>query len=430
MLKGSCFSYEPLHLKGELRMGKAISKRARGIALLCMAVYFASYIMRNNFAVMIVKICSDMQVEKSALAIVLTGMTVFYGIGQIASGFLGDRLSPRVMLAGGLILAVVCNTLMFFLESIPLMTVVWCINGLAHAMLWPPIVRLLSNNLNDTEYNYAVVRVSWGSSIATIAMYLLCPLLLTFLSWRVIILIFAVIGALVAALWMAINPQLIKGDGEKTANDKEEKTDFVPIPKYAYFPIAFIMLAIILQGVLRDGVTNWMPSLMNESFALGEELSILSTVILAVFSMISFSLSAFLHNRFFKNEVTCSTVIYIFSTVTAVLLYFANTFLKSALVSALLLSLIVAGMHGINLMLITIVPKRFARSGRVSTFSGILNACTYVGAAISAYGVAALAESFGWEVTILVWAAVALLGIAFTGIVIPVWRKFKQEYAD
>lgn len=410
-------------------MGEKISKRGRGIALLCMAVYFASYIMRNNFAVMIVKICSDMQVEKSALAIVLTGMTVFYGVGQIASGFLGDRLSPRVMLAGGLLLAIVCNTLMFLSDSIPFMTVIWCVNGLAHAMLWPPIVRLLSNNLNDREYNYAVVRVSWGSSIATIAMYLLCPLLLTFLSWRVIILIFAAVGALVLVLWLALNGRLISEGGDRSKRKKAEATETVPLPRYAYFPIVFIMLAIILQGVLRDGVTNWMPSLMNESFALGEELSILSTVILAVFSMISFSLSAFLHNRFFKNEVTCSTVIYLFSTVAALILYFCNAFLKSALVSALLLSIIVAGMHGINLMLITIVPKRFARSGRVSTFSGILNACTYVGAAISAYGVAALAESFGWDVTILVWAAVALVGVAFTAIAIPVWRKFKREYA-
>ena len=87
-------------------------------------------------------------------------------------------------------------------------------------------------------------------------------------------------------------------------------------------------------------------------------------------------------------------------------------------------------MHGINLMLITIVPKRFAKSGRVSTFSGILNSCTYIGAAIATYGVAALAESFDWGVTILVWAGISALGIISCAIIVPAWRRFKKEYAQ
>lgn len=409
-------------------MKNKFSSKARGLAFLCMAVYFASYIMRNNIAVMTVKICSDMQIQKSAFAIVITAMTVTYGIGQLISGFLGDRISPKILLSGGLILAVTCNSVMFFAENIPLMAVIWGVNGFAHALMWPPIVKLLSSNLTDEEYNYACVRVSWGSSIATITMYLLCPLLLTFMSWRAILLSFASVGAIIAAVWIVLSPKLIKEERElnfEPCGVAERK----PLPRYAVLPIAAIMVGIILQGVLRDGVTNWMPSLMNESFNLGEELSILSTVILAVFSMISFSVAAVLHSKLLKNEVACAAVIFGFSAVCALILYFANEYLNSAVISALLLSLIVAGMHGINLMLITIVPKRFAKSGRVSTFSGILNSCTYVGAAIATYGVAALAERFNWGVTILVWAAVAVVGFAVCIAVVPAWRKFKREYA-
>jgi OPA family glycerol-3-phosphate transporter-like MFS transporter len=86
-------------------------------------------------------------------------------------------------------------------------------------------------------------------------------------------------------------------------------------------------------------------------------------------------------------------------------------------------------MHGINLMLITVVPKRFVRSGRVSTFSGILNAGTYVGASISTYGFAALAESSGWSFTILTWAIISAAGLAVCAIVTPLWRKFCRSYA-
>lgn len=61
--------------------------------------------MRINLAVMLVKICSEMQVEKSALAIVITGLTVAYGTGQVVSGFLGDRFQPKHIIPVGLALA-------------------------------------------------------------------------------------------------------------------------------------------------------------------------------------------------------------------------------------------------------------------------------------------------------------------------------------
>ena len=415
-------------------MKNKFSSKARGLAFLCMAVYFASYIMRNNLAVMTVKICSDMQVEKSALAIVLTGMTICYGVGQIVFGVLGDKIPSRIMLAVGLILSVASNLAISFAKEIPLMTVLWCINGFAHAMLWPPMVRLLTGNLNDEEYNYAVVRVFWGSSIATISMYLLCPLFLTFMSWRGIVILFALVGFLIAAIWIAMSPRYISKapllsecKAEKTLS--EPKKAGIPVPKYAYLPIGLIMIGIVMQGILRDGVTNWMPSLMNESFGIGEELSILSTVFLAIFSMISFTVASNLHTKILKNELTCSAVIYVFSAIAALLLYFANEYSKTPIFFILLLSLIVAGMHGVNMMLITIVPKRFANSGRVSTYSGVLNACTYVGSAVATYGVAALAENYSWGLTILVWTGAATLGAIVCAVIIPTWRKFKKEYA-
>ena len=159
-------------------MEQAISKRAKGIAYLLMLIYFGSYIMRINFAAMLATIYPSIGVTKSEIAVVITGMTVFYGAGQIINGILGDKIKPKYMLTAGLMLAVICNVSMSFCRTVPVMTVVWCVNGYAHAMLWPPIVRLLSAHLTDAEYSYAAVRVSWGSSFGTILVYSVCPLLL------------------------------------------------------------------------------------------------------------------------------------------------------------------------------------------------------------------------------------------------------------
>lgn len=55
-------------------------------------------------------------------------------------------------------------------------------------------------------------------------------------------------------------------------------------------------------------------------------------------------------------------------------------------------TLIVGCMHGINLLLICMVPGRFKAYGNISTVSGVLNFATYVGSALSTYGFARLSE--------------------------------------
>ena len=413
-------------------MSGKINARIRGISYLLMLVYFASYIMRINFAVMIVKVCSDMQLEKSALAIILTGLTIAYGTGQVVSGFVGDKIKPRIMIMMGLALATVCNIAMFFADSVPIMTVIWTINGVAHSMLWPPIVRLLSMTLDDEEYSYAVVRVSWGSSTATILLYSLCPVLLRFMSWREIIASCAAVGIIILIAWIVYSNKLFPSDTSDRTVTKEigEKTRTMPIPKYVFIPMALIMLGIIFQGMLRDGVTNWVPSLLSESFGIAEEDAIFAAVIPAIFSMISFYLFDLLHRKVFRNEVFCATVIFGGSLAFAVAMYVVNSFLSSAVLSVVIVAMIIACMHGINLMLISVVPKRFAKSGKVATFSGIVNACTYIGAAIATPVFAKIAEVSGWGMTILTWAIISLLGLVVCLLATPLWKRFRREYSD
>ena len=116
-------------------MNQTIRPIAKRIGWLLMLTYFASYVTRINFAVMLVKICSDLNQPKTAMAIVVTGLTVTYGFGQILSGFMGDKMKAQRMISVGLAIACITNAAMTVCHSIPLMTAVWCINGFAQAML-------------------------------------------------------------------------------------------------------------------------------------------------------------------------------------------------------------------------------------------------------------------------------------------------------
>ena len=113
--------------------------------------------------------------------------------------------------------------------------------------------------------------------------------------------------------------------------------------------------------------------------------------------------------------------------------------INSAFLSILLMATIVANMHGINLMLITVVPKRFVKSGKVSLFSGVLNAFTYVGASfgtlvfawLSTVEFKSLPPQFsGWTPVVFSWIIVSLLGFTVVLICSPLWKKFRKEYSD
>ena len=395
------------------------------LAWILTVVYFTSYITRKNFATVLQQVITETGIAKDTLSIILVCMTVTYGIGQIVNGRLGDKFKPTNMIFCGLILATSVNLVFpFASSSVVFMAVLWAINGYAHSMLWPPIVKILVMNCNEEMYSYSVVRVSWGSSFATIALYLLAPLIIAVTdTWKALFFISATIGIIMIAVWVVakkrINTSLpIQVDEADTNNTQKN----FKLPKTAIFPIAVIVLGIIFQGMLRDGIATWMPTYLAEIHNTSNETSIMSGVFPAIFSIFSFWLSNLLYKKFFTNEVVCGAVIFGISMLASASLFLL--FGQSQVVAVICFTLITGCMHGINLMLITHVPKRFKKYGNISTFAGIFNACTYVGEAIFLYGIALLANLFDWRFSIGVCFIIALLGTLCCTIAARPWKKF------
>jgi OPA family glycerol-3-phosphate transporter-like MFS transporter len=226
-------------------------------------------------------------------------------------------------------------------------------------------------------------------------------------------------------LWGARKIQGLAAERLETAQEAEHTPQASTISiKRLIIPsgLLFICLAIILQGTLRDGVTTWMPSYLLETFHLGSSVSILSTVILPIFSIFFIKLAAYIQRRFFTNELVCAAVIFIVGCIASAAL--AICYAYGVAISMILAAIITGCMHGVNLILICMVPGRFERTGRVAYISGLLNFFTYVGSALSTYGIAKLSESFGWQFTIWGWAAIALMGAMTCCLCIPKWKSF------
>lgn len=387
------------------------------LGLLFAAIYMVSYITRINYGAVISEMVRATGISKELLSLSLTGSFVTYGVGQVISGIAGDRLSPKKLVSIGLGVTAAMNLLIPLCESPYTMLAVWCVNGFAQSFMWPPIVKMLSDMLSEEAYKRGTVIVSWGSSVGTIAVYLMAPAVISLLSWQWVFVISAAIAVitLVAWQWFSYRP------AATTIAAVKEKGK----AKHLFTPVMIgIMAAIVLQGMLRDGVTTWMPSYITETYNLSTASSILTGVILPIFSILCFQLAARLYRKKLKNPLLCAGVFFGSGAVFAVGLYLCTG--GSAAMSVLLSALLTGCMHGVNLMLISMVPNYFRRFGMAGTASGVLNACTYVGSASSTYGIALLSGVVGWQNTILIWAGIAVLGTLVCLAGIQSWnRKFE-----
>ena len=404
--------------KEAISMEKLTEKRAVSrYTLLLSAAYMVSYLTRVNFGAVIYDMVLSTGYEKSALSAAVTGAFITYGAGQFVSGWLGDRVQPKRLMLFGLLLTTAMNLLIPICPNPTAITAVWCVNGFAQAFMWPPLVRLMTGLFDEENYRRCSIRVSWGSSLGTMALYLISPILISFASWKAMFAFSAICGIAMAILWVKTCPLIPMAPPK--AKEKQSgagATLFTPM-------MLCVMVSIVLMGALRDGVTTWMPTYIGETYNLGAAVATLTGVALPVFAMICQKLSAVIYGKMNGKPLPAAASFCALAVAACLLILLGSNATASVLGAAML----TGAMHGTNSVLIMLMPSHFRNTGHVSTISGTLNACVYIGSALSTYGFAALSESAGWGGTILLWLG---LSVACGGILlacIPGWnKKFPQ----
>ena len=187
-----------------------------------------------------------------------------------------------------------------------------------------------------------------------------------------------------------------------------------------------VMVAIVLMGALRDGVTTWMPTYIGETYDLGTGVATLTGVAMPLFGIACQQLASLLYKKMNDSPLAASVALTVLSVLSTVLLVFTTG--RSAVLSVAGAALLTGSMHGTNMTLISFLPAHFRHTGYVSTISGVLNACVYIGSALSTYGFAAMSETAGWNATIVLWLGLAVGCCLICLFYIPTWnRKFAQK---
>lgn len=402
------------------------------MSLLLAMLYFTSYITRLNFSAAMTEMISVGVLDKTQAGVIGSALFFTYGFGQIVSGMLSDKFSPNAIICTGLGITVTCNLLMPLVGNPVLMAVVWGFNGFAQALFWPPIVAIMAESFDENQYAKGTLIISIGSHAATILIYILVPFFLLWFDWRSSFLFAAAWAVMFAVLWLIGYPA-IKRRLPSREKDSAQKTEAsqAPVEKTGFLRllvssgVVVIVVAIAMQGFLKDGIQAWMPTFFTEVFQMSSSAAILSNMVLPIFNIIVVWVATALYQKVFRHETREAIVLFGVAAVLCIAL--SLLFENSAILCLILAALITGCMHGINLMLICFVPRRFRKQGKVATVTGVCNACSYLGSTVSSYGIAAIAEAMGWQKTLFSWALVALVGLGLCVVITSRWNRFIRE---
>ena len=199
---------------------------------------------------------------------------------------------------------------------------------------------------------------------------------------------------------------------------------------FSFTPAIVLMLALIggslmVQGALRDGITNWVPSYLSNTYRVGTFIAIFATTFLPFINLFGVYAANFVYRKWKKNELETSLILFLAAFVFLVCLVLTEG--VHLFLSLLFFSLTTSCMMGVNMMLVSFVPTNFIRWGRVSTISGLLNSTVYIGSSIATYGLGAVADLYGWPVLIRFLSVACLAGVVFCLLASPGWKRFLKS---
>lgn len=424
-------------MKKQLVLTPLEDKRTgRLMFLLCFTFYFLLYCGRLNYSAALAEITTTGFLEKDAAGLISTAFFVTYGCGQFVNGFISDRMPPFGMVTLGILGAGLMNAAMYFALSVELglaaYIIIWALNGYIQSMVWPTMIRIVSNILPERMRVTAGVSMLATTAVGTVLSYLLSTLIMSAAGWRECFLVPGLILISAALIWFAVTRPISRRTlstvevSEPIGSREKPSSGGEPILPLLLSSGALLMLLPIgFFAIIKDGITTWTPTIITETFFTSPELSTLLTTVIPLISIFGAAVSKLVMDKWLHDELASSAFMFLLSA--AGLLAIIALGSTNLILTLLLLALVITFMLGINTMFISLVPLRFGKYGRSATMTGILNSTAAVCCGISTYLVGLLAKGSGWGIVFKVFLVLSLLGGGVSFALIRRWRRFKAK---
>lgn len=389
------------------------SRRENLLIFLCWFAYFSSYLGRYSYSASIQPICDAFGVTKADTGLVATCFFFSYGIGQVVHSMLCRRYNFRYVCALSLAIGSALNLAIGFGLPFFVYKYAFIVNGFAQAALWPSIITVFSRSLGKQGLKAGMKAMSTPVSIGTLTVYGISALCLLFDAYRLTFLISGFTLAFTAVLWFVSFDRITPDKTDCPAPEAQPDSDKGSRKsgrKEVLGTVIMLFFFAVFVNILKDGMQTWLPSMLDETFGLGDSLSLVLTLMLPICGVLG-SLAAIRIHSLIPNFTAQLGVYFALSAVLlGAVLPLLNTSLYVLVVICFAAVMFLS--HGANNILTNVAPLSLRNQVDSGKLAGIIDGFCYVGSSISTYGLGAIADSFEWtgvSISLLIVAALPVL---------------------
>lgn len=418
--------------------GRYLSRR-RMIFIVAFVGYVCAYLVRNNFKLMSKSIMYANDWDKTQIAVLLSCLTITYGLAKFFMGAAADRVSIRKLFAGCLgAAAVVCIIIGFFNTSFIGLAILLVILGIVQGATAPASQTMLANWYPNKTRGGAIAGWNVSQNVGAA----LLPLIiagLTTMGWVVpvaegssaagqIAMAFLVPGVLVliiAAIFWRLggdSPQEEGLDSLRTmygetgepnvgTEDVEAKMPYFKlVGKYVFGNPALLLVAAVNVALyfVRFGIEDWMPIYLHDVANVPDVQVQVAISVLEWIAIPGSLVFAWLAVKF-PNKMAKIGAVALFGMAVVVIIYerLTATGAPNYILLLVVSGILGAGIYGpqliVNILTVNFVPLNVA-----GTAIGFVGVTAYLlGNMGSNWVMPLLADSVGWVGSYIVVAALA-----------------------
>ncbi len=413
-------------------IGGTKTKNGAGLLIfLGWLLYMTSYLGKVNYSANITQIMDFYNITKSEAGTVPTFFFCSYGIGQVINGVLCKRYNMKWIIFVSMMTSAIINFIIAVSTSFPFIKWLWMINGFALSLLWPTLIRLLSESLPKKALGKSSVVMGTTVALGTLIIYGLSALYAVFDQFKLAFHTAAFADGVVAILWISlydkavnsaksqrneedffVSPEESKTDAEADTTGAKEGINL----KALYASIVALCICAIGVNLVKDGLITWVPAILKEEYSLPASLSILLTLFLPIVAVFGTAFALQVHKKVSDYVTHCFVVFAVIGVLVGGII--ASMSIKQVVL--MLLGLVVVSFlaSSLNSLITSIFPMFMRDKINSGLFAGVLNGFCYVGSAISSFGLGYIADCFGW-------IAVFELFIGFCVFVALIWVVYQ-----
>lgn len=378
-------------------------KNAILIGTLCSISYLAVYLARNILSAVTPQLVSGGVYTKETIGAFSSFYFVFYAVGQLINGAIGDKIKARYMISFGLILAGVCSFIFPLVKSAEVVKYVYGLSGFFLAMIYGPMTKVVSEN---TEPIYAT-RCSLGYTFASFFGSPLAGCAAMLVVWQSVFTISSITLLVMGIICFITFLSFEKKGIVKYNQYNVPKSEGGGIKLLIKHRIIKFTLISILTGVIRTTVVFWLPTYISERLGFTPEKAAgVFTVATLIISTTTF-ISIFVYERLNRNM---DLTIFIMFTVSAIAFFF--TYLVTVpTMNIILIVIAIMGSNAAATMLWSRYCPSLRDTGMVSGATGFLDFVSYMSASLSSTVFANLVSKSGdWGNIVLIWMSLMIIG--------------------